>query len=315
MIRDPHHVAGLEHESHGVLTNEHWFLLSLACLLEDCDLWAMSRHAGVETACSWAEPILLGIVDSRDVAHELRHGIPVIVGWSEGVLSHQPPWGKDHEVNHSLPWVVTLASQHSENAWVWMIIADRTNRVKLSQVILIGSKVSMPSNHVEGGMVLLVLEEFTGELADYLPLFAAIFVPCNWCLEMHWISQAVRTNWAEVWQHEMRLIGFTDPSSRGLRHLNLKLDASLDDADLLRLDTYFSKLCGNGQGALLWDNEHIAISRVESLLVHAGITAIGMDAETVLHGWVSSSTHRLDAINKCFACLNLHGFPSKLLWV
>lgn len=40
----------------------------------------------------------LCVVLAADVAHELRHAVPVVVGWLEGVLSHQPAGREDHEV-------------------------------------------------------------------------------------------------------------------------------------------------------------------------------------------------------------------------
>ena len=83
----------------------------------------MTGHARVQAGGTWGESLFLGVIDASDVAHELSHRVPVVEWRLESSLSDEPSRREDHEVNYGLPWIVALTSQHSEYAWVWVIIA------------------------------------------------------------------------------------------------------------------------------------------------------------------------------------------------
>lgn len=47
------------------------------------------------------EPLLFGVVRSRDVPHVLTHDVPVEIGWPKGLLRHHPPGREYYEVTDS----------------------------------------------------------------------------------------------------------------------------------------------------------------------------------------------------------------------
>lgn len=67
----------------------------------------------------------------------------------------------------------------------------------------------MPSNDIKWRVMNLEGEELSLELINDCPLFLKILVKCNWNLEISRISQAVRTNWPQIRNHEMTFEDFT----------------------------------------------------------------------------------------------------------
>lgn len=84
----------------------------------------MGGHTGVQRTVPGAEVGLFSVVCPLNVAHVLRHGVPVVVGGSEGVLGHHPPRREDHEVAQSGALFVGGGCQHCEDGGVGVVVQD-----------------------------------------------------------------------------------------------------------------------------------------------------------------------------------------------
>lgn len=102
----------------------------------------------------------------------------------------------------------------------------------------------MPRDKVEWRMLLCVLEELARELVDNVPLFSGIFIPGHWDLKVSCISQAIGPNRSQIRNLEVALIYLTYVAS-GLfpNEFYSKSDPSWNHNDLLRFNSYSSKLC------------------------------------------------------------------------
>ena len=155
VVRDFHHVSGLKHECHGALADLLWLEVSIGGFEEDVLVWAVATHGGMQAGGAGHEADLLRVVDTRKVAHELCHSVAVVVGGAESVLLDQPAGWEDNEITNGLPRVVCLRCQDSKDRGVRVIEGDRFNSIELSEVILVGCVVSMPSDNIERGVVIL----------------------------------------------------------------------------------------------------------------------------------------------------------------
>ena len=178
-----------------------------------------------------------------------------------------------------------------------MVVADRANGVKESQIILVRRVVAVPRHHIEGTVRLLIPEELPLELAIDAPLLLSfVLVPRDRRLKMHRIRQAIRPNRPQIRQHKVTLIGLANESTRSeitsrrmLAALLMEsskfhpiLNPSLNHANLQRRNHHPTKLGRHVERALLWHDQKVAVRRVEDLVAHAGREGVGMDAQTVL---------------------------------
>lgn len=255
MICDFHHVASFKHKRHWIFSHKLWLLLAMARFFEDCGFWTMAAHAWVEAWCSRTKAELLGVINSCDVAHELWHGVPVVIRGSERMFCYQPSRGEDYKIDDGLARIVALASQHCEDAGIWMVVTNGPNCVVLSQIVLVRCVISMPSYHIKWGVVYFVLKEFSRKFVNNLPFVTAVFVPGLWSLEVARVCQTVSSDRPKIRQNKMWFVSFTNPASGGLRDFDFKLDAPLYDADLLGTDEHPSEFGGNKKCSLLRHNQ------------------------------------------------------------
>ena len=124
VVRELHHVSGLKHECHGALADLLGFEVSVGGFHEDVLVWAVATHGGMQAGGTWHEADLLRVIDARKVAHELCHGVTVVVGGAEGVLLDQPAGWENNEIAKGLPWIVCLRCQHSKDRGVWVVEGD-----------------------------------------------------------------------------------------------------------------------------------------------------------------------------------------------
>ena len=197
--------------------------------------------------------MLLCVIRTGDISHELCHRVAVIIRRPESVLADKPPWREDHKINDSLAWIIGLTCKHSKDAWVGMIVANGADRVELLEVILVRNVVALPGHNIERRVVLLIDEVLTTILANNLPLAlrARIFLKvADGRLEMSQISESIRANWAKIRNGEVRLESLANEAaaeSVTLRlklriQIDLELDAARNHADLLRLDDHAAEL-------------------------------------------------------------------------
>lgn len=94
-----------------------------------------------------------------------------------------------------------------------MVVRNGTNCVELSEIILVRSVVSMPSDYVERRMMSLKFKELALELVDDSPLFIFVFIPSDWDFEVSWVCKTISSNGSKIRNHEMSLVYLTNETS------------------------------------------------------------------------------------------------------
>lgn len=216
-LGDTNHEAALEHEGTAAGTDLDRRQLSVACALVAFGIWAVAAHdvvqagtAGNETASTAA----LGIVAAADESHELAHGVAVVPGRAEGVLTDQPARWEDDEVGHGGARNGRWRREHCEDGRVWVVVGDGANGVEAAQVVLVGVVVALPGDNVEGRVGLASLEErvvhLDGDVEGVAALGscrAKVFAELSHGrLEVSRVGQAVGTNGAQLWENEVALV-------------------------------------------------------------------------------------------------------------
>lgn len=105
--------------------------------------------------------------------------LTVIVWWTEGVVSHTPPWGEDDKVSNGNPWSSGFGSKHSKDRWIlyreiinmrvrstafciqkcyWRVPKLNSHRMveghtvdnhEVLQVVFVRRVVTVPGDHIE----------------------------------------------------------------------------------------------------------------------------------------------------------------------
>ncbi|MNP38239.1 hypothetical protein D3C76_1317390 [compost metagenome] len=142
------HLAGLEHEGHGVVDLVRRKVGGDG-LVAGIGVRAVGAHDPVQRGAARQEALGLGIVGTLDQAHELVHQVAVEPGWTEGVLGHHPARREDHEVHVGQAMHAGRRSQHGENRRVRVVEADRTDGVETAQVVFVRHVAAVPGNHIQ----------------------------------------------------------------------------------------------------------------------------------------------------------------------
>ena len=113
----------------------------------------------------------------------------------------------------------------------------------------------------------------------------------------------------------MSLVELGDPaSSQALLDIHRKLDASRYDEDFFWRHAQSAKLSRHKQRASLWNNQHVAVGRVQgdSLISHALPDRVMADAQALLQVWGPGTTQSLDRLVE-HALSKVEGRPAELL--
>lgn len=165
-----------------------WFEFCLCGLAERLLVWSMRSHHTVQTGSPRQKSTFLCLILTINQPHKLTHAVSCIVtwqshdtawvwltvvpGWSEGAFLHTPARGKDDKISngHSrlsagtsqdsidggilgYKWEVKVRRKQSGTTY-WMINWYRIDDHKSTQIILVRIIVTMPTNHIKGGVVL-----------------------------------------------------------------------------------------------------------------------------------------------------------------
>jgi len=142
------HLAGLEHERHGVidLVRRQVGVDGLGAGLA---IRAVGAHATVQRCAARQEAFGLGVVGALDQAHVFVHQIAVKPRRTEGVLGHHPAWRENHEVEVGQAVHAGRRGQYREDRRVRVIETHRANGVETAQVVFVRHIVAVPGDHVE----------------------------------------------------------------------------------------------------------------------------------------------------------------------
>ncbi|KAI6767631.1 hypothetical protein HG530_005640 [Fusarium avenaceum] len=128
----------------------------------------------------------------------------------------------------------------------------------------------MPSNYIKRTVVLSALEKLTTELIHDLPgVIAGHVVACLGIQEVPNICKTVRTKRTKLRQLKMSAPYFKDISSGRSLDGDSEALATLDDADLARLDVEIAKLGLDVKSTLLGDDQKVSVRIDKGSLFHA----------------------------------------------
>jgi len=93
------HVAGFDHERHGLIHFLRLAGIGLRGLLERRRIRAVAGHAIMQTGAAGDEALCLGIIRAMNQTHEFAGDIAMEPWRTEGIFGRQPARRKNHEVH------------------------------------------------------------------------------------------------------------------------------------------------------------------------------------------------------------------------
>lgn len=72
-----------------------------------------------------------------------------------------------------------------------MIVGDSAHCVEVVQVVLVGVVISVPSHHVKGRVVLIVVECVSLEAGEDVPLRLIVFISGYRCQEVSFVGETI----------------------------------------------------------------------------------------------------------------------------
>lgn len=174
---DTDHEAALKHEGTAATADLDGGELGIAGTLVAVGVWAVAAHDVVQTGASGNEAAgaaSLGVVAAANEAHELAHGVAVVPGRAEGVLTNQPAGREDDEVGDGGAGHAGRGRQDGEDGRVRVVVRDGADGVEAAQVVLVGVVVALPADDVKGRVGLVRVEERVVELDGDVERIAAL---------------------------------------------------------------------------------------------------------------------------------------------
>lgn len=135
--------------------------------------------------------LALGIVHSADIAHELAHGVSVVVRRSEGVFSHHPSGLKHDEVANSQALFIRLGSKHRENRRVEVIKRNRVDHIEFIKVVLIRVVIAVPGHDIKGRVITFLHKKFIYKLIVNFPICFSLLETRHGGFEIFGVGKAV----------------------------------------------------------------------------------------------------------------------------
>mmetsp|Transcript_32843 Transcript_32843/g.38091 ORF Transcript_32843/g.38091 Transcript_32843/m.38091 type:complete len:241 (+) Transcript_32843:424-1146(+) len=187
-------VVALKHECEVVLIRRHGLELCIAALLKYGCLWPVSNHMAVQRGTTRQKALLLCLVDTSDVTHKLAHAVLVIVRRAEGVFCNHPAGWEDDKVARRNSRLCRLRRENAEDAGIQMVKGYRVDHAKLGKIISVGRVVSMPSDDIEGTVVLFKCKHLIAVLREAREGNITVFVPRHGGLKVPLVCQTIAAN-------------------------------------------------------------------------------------------------------------------------
>ena len=298
IARQPHGVAALEHERHGVVD-----LLRLELrarrLLPALGVRAVRAHAIVQARAARQEAFRLGVIGAVEKPHELGHDVAMEPRRPERVFADQPARREDREIDGRGAGKVRGRGQDGKDRRIGMIEADRADDVEARQIVFVRREVAVPGDHVERRMLHLRRPQIALEFRHQAERAGDIFVGRDRREKIARIGKAVGAERAELRQAEHRSVILADVAARGpVRQFDAEAQAARDDHDLAagRLD--HAELGDKARTALLRHDQHLAVGIVEAAVGHRSIGGIEMHRHADLRRHITVAAERHDAFDK-----------------
>ena len=224
-----------------------------------------------------------GVVLAVDEAHELVAHVAMKPRRAEGVFGDEPAWREDGEVYVGGAFDGRGRGEDGVDGGVGVVEADGVDGVEAGHVVLVGRVVAVPGHDVDGGVVDAGGPELAEELGDDFEVAFAVFKGGDGVEEVAGVGEAVGADGAEVGEAEGLAVVFADVAAGGLvEEIDVELDAARDDDELAGGNFEDAALGVEAEGALLGEDEHLAVGVVEEAVAHGGGGGVEMDAQAVL---------------------------------
>lgn len=327
-FRNAHHGTALKHESTAALAHFSRLQLGVPRAFSALGVGAVARHGIMQARASGDEPSLaaaLGVVAARDEAHELGHCVAMVVGGTEGVFGDEPAWGEDYKVGDGGAGDAAGGGEDGEDGGVRVVVGDCADGVEAAQIVFVGVVVAVPGDDVKGGMRLrggeVVIVELDRDGVVILALVrrrAKVLVEAgDGHLEVARVGEAVCADGPQLGEGEVALVELEGVAAgRAGGEVDLVFDAAGDDCDLEGPDEEPAVFCADVEGALLRDDEEVAVGRVESRLgVHAAARGVDVHADALLQGRVARAGDEAHAGDKVpfLGLVMVKGVPAELV--
>lgn len=140
----------------------------------------------------------LGFVLPANEAHELAHAVAMVPRRTESVVLDLPPRWEDDKVAHSHARDSSRGSEDAVDGRIRVVEADGVHGAEVVEVVLVRRIVTVPSDNVEGRMVLLRGKELSKELVHNSEVGLPVLVVSDRILEVTGIGKTIRADWAKV---------------------------------------------------------------------------------------------------------------------
>jgi hypothetical protein len=178
------------------------------------------------------------------------------------------------------------------------------------------NSLSMPTNDVKWGMVLLRRKQPPVELVDDGPPSGGVLgIAGYWDLKVSGVGQAVGTDRPKFWKDKVTLVQLKDVAPNwALGNVDTVLDAPWDDNNLIRPDKQVAQLSSDIQHAMLRHDEHVAVRRVYGRVgIHVAPSSEDKDAYSSLHGRVTGTGDLPHTTYPVNILVDVKGIPSQLI--
>jgi len=176
----------------------------------------------------------------------------------------------------------------------------------------------VPGDDVEGGEVLLPLEEAALVLGDHGEVAGPLLEGGNGDLKVPRGCEAVGSDRAQVRQLIVAVEDLADvATARPAGKADRKEDAALDNADVVRGDLQVAELGLDVEGAELRDDEEVAIRVVEGPVLHVAVGGVDVDGNTIPRLRGASPADGGEPLHKVDGLVlgrEVKGAPPELVW-
>ena len=298
VAREPHGVAALEHERHGVFDLVR-LELGVRRALPGVGVGAVGGHAIVQAGAAGQKTFGLGVVDAVQQAHELGHDVAVIPRRPERVLADEPARREDDEIDCCGARHVGRRGEHAVDRRIGMIEAHGADHHEAGEIVFVRREIAVPGDDVERRVIHLRRPQIALEFGDHGARRLGVLVSRDGAEKIAHIGKAVGAERAELRQPQRDAVILADIAARRpVRQLDAKAQAARNDDDLAgrRLDD--AELGDEARAAELRHDQHFAVGIVEAAIGHRAVGGIDVHAHADLRGDVAVAAHGHHALDK-----------------
>jgi hypothetical protein len=316
-LRHANHQTTLKHKRHTALANLARLQLDITRLLVRRRIRPMPRHDIVQRRARRLEAAArLRVVLAANEAHELGHGVAVVPGGPEGVLSDEPARREDDKVGDGGARHGRLRSEHREDGGVRVVEGYAADGVEAPEVVLVRVVQAVPGDDVKGRVALLRRVQVACKLAEHGPRRRRVLVKGgDGGLEVARVGEAVGPNGAEFGELEMPLVQLEDVAAHGaVWERDAISDAARDYADFVGAHEQAAQLGLDVEDAVLGHDEEVAVGGIKRFVGgHVFARSVNEVAHASLGGGVTVASDQVQRVDPVDCLVEVEGVPAQLV--